>query len=73
MKNLSTCIALTSGTVLVYVVATTLPIGFSLLFWLMLLSQTLLIWMVIRILKDKAPQSGKTFDSHFYEDADLKS
>ena len=69
--KLSTCISLTTGVVFIYVVATTLPIHFGLIFMLFLLSQGLLIWMVLRILKDKRT-SVKTFDNYFYEDVDIR-
>jgi len=69
--RLDTCISLTSGVALVYVVATTLPVNFALIFILFLVSQCCLIWMVIRILKDKKT-SSKTFDQYFYEDVDIR-
>ncbi len=71
MKSISAVISLTTGVVLVYVVASTLPVGFAVAFWLLLLSQGLLIWMVIRILKDKRT-SDKTFETHFYEDSPIR-
>ncbi len=71
MKSLNTVISLTTGVVLVYVIASTLPVGFAIVFWLLLLSQGLLIWMVIRILKDKRT-STRTFDTHFYEDSPIR-
>lgn len=67
MKSLASCISLTTGVVIIYVVTSTLPVGFPVVFWLFLLSQGLLIWMVIRILKDPG-KSTKTFETHFYED-----
>ena len=71
MKSLASCISLTTGVVIIYVVASTLPIAFPIVFWLFLLCQGLLIWMVIRILKDPR-KSTRTFDSHFYEDASIR-
>jgi 4-hydroxybenzoate polyprenyltransferase len=72
MKSLGNCIALTTGVMIVYVVCSTLPVAFPIVFWLFLLSQGLLIWMVIRILKDDKKPSGKTFDTHFYEDSPIR-
>lgn len=71
MKSISAVISLTTGVVLIYVIASTLAVGFAVAFWLLLLSQGLLIWMVIRILKDKRT-SDKTFETHFYEDSPIR-
>jgi len=71
MKSISAVISLTTGVVLIYVITSTLSVGFAVTFWLLLLSQGLLIWMVIRILKDKRT-SDKTFETHFYEDSPIR-
>ncbi len=71
MKSISAVISLTTGVVLVYIIASVLPLGFAVAFWLLVLSQGLLIWMVIRILKDKRT-SDKTFETHFYEDSPIR-
>lgn len=71
MKSLGACISVTSAVVLVYVITSTLPVAFPVVFWLFLLSQGLLIWMVIRILKDPW-KSDKTFETHFYEDSPIR-
>ena len=71
MKSISAVISLTTGVVLIYVIASTLAVGFAVAFWLLLLSQGLLIWMVIRILKDKRT-SDKKFETHFYEDSPIR-
>jgi threonine/homoserine/homoserine lactone efflux protein len=71
MRSLGSCISLTTGVVVIYVVVSTLPVAFPIVFWLFLLSQALLIWMVVRILK--APRtSTRTFETHFYEDAPFR-
>lgn len=64
-------ISLTSGVVLVYVISTTLPVQLSLILLLFLLSSGLLIYMVIRILKDPV-STTRTFDDYFYQDSDIR-
>ena len=71
MKSLGACISLTTGVVIIYVVMSTLPIAFPIVFWLFLLSQGMLIWMVVRILKDPR-KSTRTFETHFYEDSPIR-
>jgi hypothetical protein len=72
MKSLAACISITTGVVVIYVVMSTLPVAFPIVFWLFLLSQGMLIWMVVRILKDPQKSSTRTFESHFYEDAPIR-
>jgi hypothetical protein len=67
-----TAISIVTGILLVYVVAASLPISFAIVYWLFLISTGGLLWMVLKILKDKSDVSTKTFDTHFYEDADPK-
>ena len=69
MSSLSGVISLTTGVVILYVMFSRLPVAFAVVFSLFLLSQAMLIWMVVRILKDKR-KSVKTFETHFYEDVD---
>jgi hypothetical protein len=64
-------ILVTSVVALLYVISSTVSGNFPLVFSLLLLSQGLLIWMVIAILKDK-PSSDRTFDEYFYEDSDIQ-
>lgn len=71
MSKSALSVIVTSLVVLVYVILSTLPVSFSLVFLAMLLSQILLVWMVITILKDKR-ESTKTFDHYFYEDVDIR-
>jgi hypothetical protein len=71
MKKLKHCIFLTTGIVLLYVVISRLPINFGWIFLLFLISEVMLAWMVVRILK--APRnSSKTFETHFYQDSDVR-
>lgn len=69
MNRISNCIIITSVAVLVYIIAVSLQAAFAIAFFLLLVSQGLLIWMVIRILKDDYTTT-KTFDTHFYQDID---
>lgn len=46
-------------------------IGFSWIFYLTVLGQTLVIYMVYRVLIDHFT-TDRTFDSHFYQDSDIK-
>lgn len=71
MSKMTISIIATTSCVLLYVILASLPTAFPLVFLLLLLSQCLLVWMVIRILKDNRP-STRTFDEYFYEDADIR-
>lgn len=71
MSKSAFSITVTSVVVLVYVILSTLPVGFPLVFMAMLISQILLVWMVVSILKDKR-ESTRTFDRYFYEDVDIR-
>ena len=71
MSKAGVSVLLTSTVVLVYVIISTLEVQFGIVFLSMLLSQALLIWMVITILKDKR-KSTRTFDEYFYEDVDIR-
>ena len=65
-------ILITSTVVLIYVILSTLPVNFGLVFGTLLASQVLLLWMVITILKDRRT-SSRTFDEFYYEDVDIRS
>lgn len=69
MNRLSNVISVTTGVMIIYVVMSQASVVFGAVFLLMLLSQGMLVWMVIRILKDQRT-STKTFETHFYEDVD---
>jgi hypothetical protein len=71
MKKLTHCILLTTAIVVLYVFISGLPVNFGWIFLLFLVSEVMLAWMVIRILKSPRA-STKTFDSHFYEDSDVR-
>jgi hypothetical protein len=64
-------ISVTSVVAMVYVILSAVSGHFPLVFFLFLVSQAWLIWMVITILKDK-PSSDRTFDQFFYEDSDIR-
>ena len=72
MNKTNFSILITSLVVLIYVILSTIPVAFGLVFGMMALSQALLVWMVITILKDPKP-SVKRFDEYYYEDADIRS
>jgi hypothetical protein len=71
MNKLGFSVLTTSLVVVLYVVVSTLPVEFGLVFGFFLLAHGLLIWMVLVILKDKNP-SKRTFDEYFYEDVDIR-
>jgi hypothetical protein len=71
MSKSAFSVTVTTLVVILYVVLSTLPLGFGITFFAMLVSQGLLIWMVISILKDRR-ESTRTFDDYFYEDADIR-
>ena len=62
-------ISITTGVMIVYVVMCQVSVAFNVVFLFLLISQGLLIWMVVQILKDKRT-SQKTFETHYYEDVD---
>lgn len=70
MTRANFAIGLTTLCLVVYVVLANISADFGLIFLTLLITQCLLIWMVISILKDKRT-STRTFDEYFYEDADL--
>lgn len=69
MSRASNSISITTGVMIVYVVMCQVSVAFNVVFLFLLLSQGLLIWMVVQILKDKRT-SQKTFETHYYEDVD---
>lgn len=71
MSKSAISVSVTSAAVLVYVILSTLPVSFSIVFFALMISQALLVWMVITILKDKR-ESTRTFDRYFYEDVDIR-
>jgi hypothetical protein len=66
-------IILTTMMLVVYLFSIQLDAIFPIVFLLFLVTVTLLCWMVVTILRDNSNPSSKTFDDHFYEDADFKS
>ena len=72
MNKIKAPITITTIIVLGYAFSTRLEISYSLIFFLFMLANVALIWMVYKILKDGEP-SEKSFDEYFYEDReDLK-
>ncbi|MCZ8355749.1 MAG: hypothetical protein O9340_13500 [Cyclobacteriaceae bacterium] len=65
-------ISTVTGLLLVYVVASTLPLAFGLVFFLFLLTSAGLIWMVYRILTDTENYNTRKFDDYFYQDASIR-
>lgn len=71
MKAIKFPIYFTSSVLLLYLVTAALEFPFAIVFWLFVLINGLLVWMVYRVLKDGKP-SEKSFDDVFYEDWDYK-
>lgn len=67
MKNIQIPILLTTFYLVLYVACLELLGAGSISLILFGFSPVILIWMVIRVLKDGVP-SGKKFDDHFYDD-----
>lgn len=65
-------IAITTTLLLIYVVYANLPLPFSIVLIVFMITTASLFWMVYSILNDTTDLSGKTFDEYFYEDADKK-
>jgi high-affinity Fe2+/Pb2+ permease len=73
MNNRSNfAISLITGLLLVYIVASTLPIYYGLIFFLFLLTSVGLLWMVYRILTDVENYNQRKFDDYFYQDVEIK-
>lgn len=64
-------VSLTTGVLLVYIVISTLPVPFAVVFLLFLITTGLFLRMVYSVLTDPYP-GNRTFDSHFYEDVDIR-
>jgi len=71
MKNLEVPVGITSAVLFLYVISPYITPIFAVIFSLFLITNILVIWMVIRILKDGTP-STKTFDEYFYEESVTK-
>lgn len=73
MENIKIPVLFTTFYVVIYAMLPGMGMGFSIMFILFLISQFLVIWMVIRVLKDGKP-SGKQFNKgHWYDDWDYKA
>ena len=70
MNKSAFSVTVTTVVVMLYVILSTLPVSFGIVFFAMLVSQGLLVWMVVSILKDTR-KSTRTFDDYFYEDVDI--
>jgi hypothetical protein len=72
MKGASISIVITSSVLVLYSGLSVIEgASFALIASLFLLLHVLLIWTVIRILKDPN-ESSKSFDEYFYEDKEFK-
>lgn len=69
MKNIKFPIILTTAALFLYTIAPDLGFSFLAISLFFVIMNILLIWMVIRVLKDGVP-SDKKFDDRFYEDYD---
>ncbi|MDX2002590.1 MAG: hypothetical protein SFW35_09160 [Chitinophagales bacterium] len=67
MKDIRFPIIFVTAVWLFYQITAIVQLSFQLTFGLFIVLPLLLIWMVIRILKDGKP-STRTFDEKFYED-----
>ena len=63
-------VSITTCLVVVYVTLTQLAVPLAIIFFALLTCIAGLLCMVYTILKDTSNLSGKTFNDHFYEDAD---
>jgi len=71
MEGIRFPVYFTSAVLLLYVTTAALEFPYAVIFWLFVLVNGLLIWMVYRVLKDGKP-SEKSFEEVFYEDWDYK-
>ncbi len=67
MKNLFLPIAATTLVLFIYLISVYSNVVFNVVFLLFVTLNILIVWMVIRILKDGEP-SGRTFEDQWYED-----
>jgi hypothetical protein len=71
MKDIQLPIGLTSAVLFIYVISPLITPIFAIVFTLFLITNAMIIWMVIRVLKDGQP-SSRTFDEYFYDTVDIK-
>ena len=64
-------IFITTGVLIVYIMATSLGMPYPIAFSLFMLTNGLTIWMVIRVLKDGRP-SEYTFEEKWYDDSPIQ-
>ena len=70
MKGIWFPVIFVSGFLAVYVMLAFFKVE-NVVITMFLISPFLVIWMVLRVLKDGKP-SGKTFSEHFYEDSEYR-
>ncbi|MEM7548915.1 MAG: hypothetical protein AAF363_04540 [Bacteroidota bacterium] len=67
MGQLSKAVLIVSSVLVIYLISISFQFSFSWIFLLFITLHFLLVWLVIKILKDPNP-STKTFERYFYED-----
>lgn len=72
MKNMAILtVWITTLLLLVLTILSFSTIGFNWMFYLTIVGQVLVVFMVYKVLKDVFT-TEKTFDTHFYQDSDIK-
>jgi hypothetical protein len=71
MKHIQFPIYFTTFLLLVYTMLPFLNSSYYLIAWGFFISNFLIVWMVVRVLKDGVPSQKKFSDGYFYEDRDI--
>lgn len=73
MENIKFPVLFTTAFLLIYSILPVVGVGFSVMKILFVLSQVLVVWLVIRVLKDGKPSEKKFNEGDWYEDSDYKA
>lgn len=71
MKNIRFPVYFTTLALLVYSILLLVAPGSVMVIVILLASPFLIVWMVIRVLKDGV-ESSRSFEEYFYDDVDIK-
>ncbi|MEO1051979.1 MAG: hypothetical protein AAFX87_15210 [Bacteroidota bacterium] len=72
MEGLKFPVAFATVYLFIFLLARFLDPSGNLVVWLFLFAPIMMVWLVIRVLKDGKPSEKKWSDGHFYEDVDVR-
>ena len=73
MDNIKIPILLTTVYLVLYSMLPALNLVYDLIFILFVISQFMVVWLVIRVLKDGKPSGKKFNEGYWYDDLDYKA